>query len=73
VPWDPAQYVRAEGPARLFQQGTRDDIVPYEHARALYELTVEPKEWLEYDWDHGIDGCPEARLDRYAFLERVLA
>ena len=72
VPWDPLQYVQHAGPARLFQQGTRDEIVPYDKARALYDAAAEPKEWLEYDCDHGVDGHPQARLDRYAFLERVL-
>jgi pimeloyl-ACP methyl ester carboxylesterase len=72
-PWDPVQYVRVPGPTRFFQQGTRDEIVPHAAARRLFEATVEPKLWREYDWDHGIDACPEARADRYAFLDEVLA
>jgi pimeloyl-ACP methyl ester carboxylesterase len=72
VPWDPLQYVTAEGPTRLFQQGTRDDIVPYANARGLYEAAPAPKRWLEYDCDHGIDGHPQARLDRYDFLDEAL-
>jgi pimeloyl-ACP methyl ester carboxylesterase len=73
VPWDPVQFVQHAGPARLFQQGVDDDIIPYEKARALYEAAAEPKEWREYECGHGVDGDPQARLDRYAFLERVLA
>ena len=73
VPWDPLPFVRHAGPARLFQQGIRDDVIPYAAARALFEAAPEPKEWREYDCDHGVDGDPQARLDRYAFLERVLA
>ena len=73
VPWDPVQFVRRPGPARLFQQGVRGEVIPYASARALYEAAAEPKEWREYDCDHGVDGHPQARLDRYAFLERVLA
>jgi pimeloyl-ACP methyl ester carboxylesterase len=72
-PWDPVQYVGVVGPVRFFQQGTLDEIVPYAAARALYDATVEPKIWREYEWDHGIDACPQARLDRYAFLDEVLA
>jgi hypothetical protein len=29
--------------------------------------------WLAYDCDHGVDGHPHARLDRYAFIDEVLA
>lgn len=72
VPWDPLPFVQHRGPARLFQQGIRDDVIPYEAARALFEAAAEPKEWREYDADHGIDGHPQARLDRYAFLEKAL-
>lgn len=72
VSWDAANFVTVPGARRLFQQGTRDEVVPYESARALFELAAEPKEWREYDWDHGIDGCPEARIDRYAFLDEAL-
>jgi pimeloyl-ACP methyl ester carboxylesterase len=73
VVWDAINFVGVVGPARLFQHGVRDDVVPYDAARALYEAAPEPKEWREYDADHGIDGHPQARLDRYAFLERALA
>jgi len=70
--WDAINFVKVAGPARLFQQGVHDDVVPYEAARALYDAAPEPKEWREYDCDHGVDGHSQARLDRYAFLERVL-
>ena len=72
VVWDAINFVKVSGPARLFQQGVRDDIVHYDAARALYDAAPDPKEWREYDADHGVDGHPQARLDRYAFLERVL-
>ncbi|MBA3844768.1 MAG: alpha/beta fold hydrolase [Actinobacteria bacterium] len=72
LPWDPIRYVTVQGPARVFQQGTRDEIVPLDAARRLYDAAPEPKRWLEYDWDHGIDACPQARLDRYAFLDETL-
>jgi pimeloyl-ACP methyl ester carboxylesterase len=71
-PWDPAPFVAVPGVSRLFQYGLRDTVVPYDAARALFDAAVEPKEWREYDADHGIDGHPQARLDRFAFLEAVL-
>jgi len=73
VVWDAVNFVTVPGPARLFQQGVHDDVVPYGAARALYDAAPEPKEWREYDCDHGVDGHPQARLDRYAFLEKALA
>ncbi|HZP73171.1 MAG TPA: alpha/beta fold hydrolase [Gaiellaceae bacterium] len=70
--WDPGRFITVAGPARLFQRGTRDDVVPYDAARRLYELAPEPKIWREYDCGHGIGADPQARLDRYAFLDEVL-
>lgn len=72
VVWDPVNFVTVVGPARLFQQGIHDDVVPYDAARALFDAAPDPKEWREYNCDHGVDGHPQARLDRYAFLEEAL-
>jgi pimeloyl-ACP methyl ester carboxylesterase len=73
IPWDLAAFVALPGPLRLFQHGTRDDVVPIHMGRALYDAAAEPKLWRSYEWDHGIDACPQARLDRYAFLDDALA
>jgi dienelactone hydrolase len=69
---DPINFVTTAGPARLFQHGTHDDVVGLDSAHALYEAAVEPKLWREYDCGHGVDGHPQARLDRYDFLDEEL-
>lgn len=69
---DPIHFVPALGPARLFQYGRHDTVVGRDTAYALYEAAAEPKLWREYDCGHGVDGDPQARLDRYAFLDEEL-
>jgi cephalosporin-C deacetylase-like acetyl esterase len=69
---DPIHFVGHPGPARLFQYGLRDTVVDRDSAYALYEAAAEPKAWREYDWDHGVDADPQARVDRYAFLDEEL-
>ncbi len=66
---DPGKFVRVERQAVLFvQHGRRDDTVPIEEARALFDAATPPKVWAEYDWDHGLDADPQARRDRAAFV-----
>jgi dienelactone hydrolase len=69
---DAIRFVGHHGPARLFQYGRLDPIIDRASARALYDAAAEPRLWLEYDWDHGVDADPQARLDRYAFLDEWL-
>lgn len=70
---DPEHYVAVPGRRRLlFQHGHRDSVVPLAEARRLHAAAAEPKEWRDYDCDHGVDSHPPARADRLAFLEEVL-
>ena len=70
---DPEHFVAAPGRRELlFQQGLRDDVVPYREGRLLYEAASAPKIWSEFDCGHGIDAHAPARAERLAFFERVL-
>ncbi len=71
--FDPEWWVSSGGDrAVLFQHGLRDDVVPYENARHLYDVAAGRKEWAEYECGHGVDGHAPARSDRLAFFEREL-
>lgn len=70
---DPEHYVAVPGRRRLlFQHGRRDTVIPLAEARRLHDAAAEPKEWRDYDCDHGVDAHLPARADRLAFLEEVL-
>jgi dipeptidyl aminopeptidase/acylaminoacyl peptidase len=70
---DPAHYVSAPARRRLLvQHGRADAVMPIDAARALFEVAAEPKEWAEYDCDHGIDAHPPALADRIRFLQEAL-
>jgi uncharacterized protein len=57
APADPIRHVAGIAPRPvLFQNGTRDTIVPASSAQALFEAAKEPKEIIWYDSDHiGLD------------------
>jgi cephalosporin-C deacetylase-like acetyl esterase len=66
---DPRHFVARAGRRRLLvQHGHRDPVIPADAARAMYEAAAEPKQWQEYDCDHGVDVHPQARADRIAFF-----
>lgn len=70
---DPEHYVAVLGRRHLlFQHGRRDAVVRLAEGRLLHDAAAEPKQWIEYDCDHGVDAHPPARVDRIAFLEEVL-
>jgi dienelactone hydrolase len=74
---DPVHFVAV--PSRrhlLVQQGRADQanrgMLP-EAARKLFDAAAPPKQWAEYDCDHGVDAYPSALADRIAFFQEVLA
>lgn len=70
---DPEHYVAVPGRRRLlFQHGSRDPVIPLAEGRRLHDAAAEPKEWRDYDCDHGVDAHPPARAERLAFLEEIL-
>ena len=72
--FDPAHFVGTDRRAHLFvQHGSRDQSVPIQDGRALYEAAASPKSWAEYDWGHDLDALPQARNDRADFIERPSA
>jgi len=73
--WDATRYLSRTGTRRLLvQAGRLDDNVPLETARETYEAAAGPKEWREYDCDHGaVVVHPAARADRREFFRRELA
>jgi pimeloyl-ACP methyl ester carboxylesterase len=73
--WEAAQLLARPGKRRLLVQAARlDDNVPLEAARDAYDSAAEPKEWREYDCDHGaVVVYPAARADRIEFFRRELA
>jgi len=73
--WEAARLLARPGKRRLLVQAARfDDNVPLEAARDAYESAAEPKEWREYDCDHGaVVVHPAARADRFEFFTRELA
>lgn len=67
--FDLAHFVAADRHSELFvQHGRNDRSVPIEAAKALFDAAAEPKRWVEYDWDHGLDADPQARRDRVEFV-----
>jgi pimeloyl-ACP methyl ester carboxylesterase len=73
--WEAAHLLSRQGMRRLLVQAARLDAnVPLEAARDAYETAAEPKEWREYDCDHGAVAVhPDARADRLDFFRRELA
>jgi pimeloyl-ACP methyl ester carboxylesterase len=73
--WEAAPLLGRPGKRRLLVQAARfDDNVPLEAVREMYELAAEPKEWGEYDCDHGaVVVHPAAQADRLDFFRRSLA
>jgi pimeloyl-ACP methyl ester carboxylesterase len=73
--WEAARLLGRTGPRRLLVQAARFDAnVPLEAARDLYDSAAEPKEFREYDCDHGaVVVHPAARKDRLDFFRRELA
>jgi fermentation-respiration switch protein FrsA (DUF1100 family) len=73
--WDAAHLLGRHGKRPLLVQAARfDDNVPLEAARDAYESAAEPKEWREYDCDHGaVVVHPAARADRLDFFRRGLS
>jgi fermentation-respiration switch protein FrsA (DUF1100 family) len=73
--WEAARLLARAGPRRLLVQAARlDDNVPLAAARDAFESAAEPKEWREYDCDHGaVVVHPAARADRLDFFRRGLA
>jgi pimeloyl-ACP methyl ester carboxylesterase len=73
--WEAAHLLRRAGRRRLLVQAARfDDNVPLEAVRDMYESAAEPKEWGEYDCDHGaVVVHPVAQADRLDFFRRALA
>jgi pimeloyl-ACP methyl ester carboxylesterase len=73
--WEAARLLAVTGKRQVLVQGARfDDNVPLEAARDAYESAAAPKEWREYDCDHGaIVVHPAARADRLDFFRRGLA
>jgi pimeloyl-ACP methyl ester carboxylesterase len=72
--WEAARLLARPGKRRLLVQAARlDDNVPLEAARDAYESAAGPKEWREYDCDHGaVVVHPAARADRLDFFRREL-
>lgn len=72
--WEAAHLLGRPGKRRLLVQAARfDDNVPLEAARDLYDSAAEPKEWREYDCDHGaVVVHPAAQADRLDFFHRSL-
>ena len=73
--WEAARLLGRPGRRRLLLQAARfDDNVPLDAARDAYESAAEPKEWREYDCDHGaVVVYPAARADRLDFFRGELA
>jgi pimeloyl-ACP methyl ester carboxylesterase len=73
--WEAARLLSRPGGRRLLVQAARLDAnVPLEAARDVYEAAAEPKEWRDYDCDHGaVVVHPAARADRLDFFRRELA
>jgi pimeloyl-ACP methyl ester carboxylesterase len=73
--WEAAHLLSRPGKRRLLVQAARfDDNIPLEAVREMYESAAEPKEWGEYDCDHGaVVVDPAARADRLDFFRRALA
>jgi pimeloyl-ACP methyl ester carboxylesterase len=73
--WEAAHLLGRPGKRRLLVQAARfDDNVPPEAVRDMYESAAEPKEWREYDCDHGaVVVHPAAQADRLDFFRRSLA
>ena len=73
--WEAARLLGVPGERRLLVQAARfDDNVPLEAARDAYRSAAPPKEWREYDCDHGaLVVHAAARADRLAFFRRELA
>jgi pimeloyl-ACP methyl ester carboxylesterase len=70
--WEAARRLLSRpGRRRLLVQAARfDENVPLD----AYESAAEPKEWREYDCDHGaVVVHPAARADRLDFFRRALA
>lgn len=67
--FDPRHFVPRPGRRRLLvQHGRFDPIIPADAARAMFDLAADPKQWKEYDCDHGVDAHALARSDRTAFF-----
>jgi pimeloyl-ACP methyl ester carboxylesterase len=68
--WEPARFLRQpRSRALLFQHALHDRVLSRRDARDLYQESAGPKEWREYDCDHGAVGAlPEARADRLTFF-----
>jgi pimeloyl-ACP methyl ester carboxylesterase len=73
--WEAARLLSRPARRRLLVQAARfDENVPLDAARDAYESAAEPKEWREYDCDHGaVVVHPAARADRLDFFRRALA
>lgn len=69
---DPLRFVAQARPAKLlFQNGTRDEIIPRDALEALAAAASEPKEVRWYDAGHGL--VPAAYRDHLDWLDRELA
>jgi pimeloyl-ACP methyl ester carboxylesterase len=73
--WEAAHLLRRPGKRRLLVQAARfDENVPLEAARDAFDSAAEPKEWREYNCDHGaVVVHPAALADRLDFFRRALA
>lgn len=71
-PIDPITTVAASRGPLLFQFGKSDFYIAAMTGLELFQAAPEPKELLSYEAGHAMD-LDEIRLDRTAFIERVLA
>jgi len=70
--FDPIATVASARCPVLFQFGKQDFYIAPMTGLELYEAAPEPKELLSYEAGHSMD-LEEIRLDRTAFIERLLA
>lgn len=75
APADPVRYVDRIAPRpMLFQNGTRDTLIPPAAAQALFDAAREPKDLVWYDSDHiGLDKTQVQRViaDTVAWLKQI--
>lgn len=73
-PIEPLHFVgRAAPAALLFQNGTRDVLVPVTDAQRYQAAGSEPKTIMWYDGGHEIAGWSSVQADRAAWLQPYLA